>query len=795
MQSANEELETSREELQSMNEELSTVNTQLEEKIDEMEGLYDDLSNLLRSTDLAVLFLDNDMRIRRFTPSATKLLNVMDADLERPVSHLALANMDADLLRDANEVRRDLSPRTTEVSLADAGMFARTIRPFRTSEDRIDGVVVVYVDISAQHQALSTLARRERQARAVADLGRPMVGGADLEGFMREVCRITTETLDADFAKVLRYDKEADDFLMVAGLGWDAEVGSTRVPNDQTSQAGYTRASRSPVLVDDLETETRFKGPPLLTDHEVRSGISCPIGPREGSYGVLGVHSRRTNAFEQEDVAFLESVASLVFSVVQHQRSIDALASRERTLRLATEAAGMAAFAFDPETDDAQLDAVGYALFDLDPEVELTGQMILDRIVEEDRPLARTALSRAVEDGEPYRAEFRVRHRDGSIHWIAGHGDVANTEGRVFGVNFEITERKAMEERQRLTAAELDHRVKNVLATVSSIVAIAGQSARSFEEFRRSFDARIQLLARTHARLAEAKWTGLDIRALIEAELGPYRADDITFDVGGPSLFLSPIEAQPVALALHELTTNSAKYGAIHHRGAIGLTWFMDDVEGARLNLRWRESGVGPVEPPEARGFGTSVIVDMMAHELDAEVRLDWGQDGIDLRYSIPLSRTDAHLPIGVGTNLAVELRALEAKPVDLRGQRILVVEDEYFVAQHIAELLRMRGAHVIGPASRLEQASRLAADTLDLAILDYNVGGVSAAGLLKDLLAREVPTVLATGYGEYVELDGIDAKLPRIRKPIEAAHLDAVLGEMIGREVSGNVPDRRTGS
>ncbi len=153
LQASNEELETSKEELQSLNEELNTVNNQLQAKVDELEARTDDLNNLLNSTDIATLFLDRKLRIRWFTPSMKKLLELLPTDIGRPVSHFAPRFSGGNLLSDAREVLERLQPRNAEVE-DDAGRwYIRVILPFRTAKDRIDGVVITFVEITDRKRA------------------------------------------------------------------------------------------------------------------------------------------------------------------------------------------------------------------------------------------------------------------------------------------------------------------------------------------------------------------------------------------------------------------------------------------------------------------------------------------------------------------------------------------------------------------------------------------------------------------------------------------------------------------
>jgi two-component system CheB/CheR fusion protein len=165
LQSTNEELETSKEELQSLNEELSTVNNQLENKVGELEAANNDLNNLLVSTDLATLFLDTHFRIRRFTPAMTQLLRLIPSDVGRPVSDLASPIVSPDLLRAAQVVLDALRPSETEVQASDGRWYLRRILPYRTEDNRIDGVVVTFHDMTLRKQTEEQIRRLNEQLR------------------------------------------------------------------------------------------------------------------------------------------------------------------------------------------------------------------------------------------------------------------------------------------------------------------------------------------------------------------------------------------------------------------------------------------------------------------------------------------------------------------------------------------------------------------------------------------------------------------------------------------------------
>ncbi len=175
---------------------------------------------------------------------------------------------------------------------------------------------------------------------------------------------------------------------------------------------------------------------------------------------------------------------------------------------------------------------------------------------------------------------------------------------------------------QRLLANELNHRVKNSLATVQSIVTTSLRGAVDLETARKAVDARIISLAGAHDLLTDRSWSGADLNDLVARVIAPFGSGQI--NVEGPSLDVSPKQALALSLALHELATNAAKYGALSRpAGRVELRW---EVQGEQLHLSWRETGGPPVVAPSRRGFGSRLLEDVLASDLDGQSRLEFAR-------------------------------------------------------------------------------------------------------------------------------------------------------------------------
>jgi two-component sensor histidine kinase len=204
----------------------------------------------------------------------------------------------------------------------------------------------------------------------------------------------------------------------------------------------------------------------------------------------------------------------------------------------------------------------------------------------------------------------------------------------------DITERKRAEEHQELLVAELDHRVKNILAQVAVVAASTRHGSHSMGDFLRSLDGRIQSMAAAHTLLSKSGWQSVGLEALVRNQLAPYTmGGNIT--INGPDVMLASAEIQAVARVLHELATNAAKYGALSISGGeVSVTWDRrSNGNVTNLLLVWRELGGPPVPSDIQHNYGTTLIRNLIPHELDGHVDLLFATAGVSCRIELPLTQ------------------------------------------------------------------------------------------------------------------------------------------------------------
>jgi PAS domain S-box-containing protein len=327
------------------------------------------------------------------------------------------------------------------------------------------------------------------------------------------------------------------------------------------------------------------------------------------------------------------------------------LIESEQRRSMAIAAGRMGSWDWDWVNGDWMWDDGQHRIFGVEPgSFEVTSSNILTLLHPDDVEKLRGMITDFNNGERSYEAEFRIIRPDGELRWcVATAAATTDNAGRVIrisGVTVDITERKRAEERQNLLIREVDHRAKNALALAQSIVRLT--HADTVDTYVKAVEGRISALARVHTILSLSSWQGAEIGSLVAEELAPYGATDrIRF--AGAEVRLHPAMAQTLALALHELVTNSVKYGALSIvSGELSITWA---VENDMLVLKWEENGGPPVREPVTRGFGTRSLMASVEKQLGGQAAFDWRQEGVICRLQVPLARKSPKSDISVKQN------------------------------------------------------------------------------------------------------------------------------------------------
>jgi two-component sensor histidine kinase len=238
--------------------------------------------------------------------------------------------------------------------------------------------------------------------------------------------------------------------------------------------------------------------------------------------------------------------------------------------------------------------------------------------------------------------EFRFVLPAGEVRWIEARSLVAYDDAgraeRMTGVYIDVTERRKAEDHKNLLIAELDHRVKNALACVAAVAQRTRECSRSADEFLDVLNGRIHSLANAHALLSRSHWEGVSLGELVRSELARCMSDGNNL-IEGPDIVLATEATQPLAMVLHELTTNATKYGALSsRRGRVSVCWGRQSSRNShdRLALEWCETGGPPIVLPGPSGYGSSVIRDLIPYELGGSVDYVLAREGVRCRVEIP---------------------------------------------------------------------------------------------------------------------------------------------------------------
>ena len=344
-------------------------------------------------------------------------------------------------------------------------------------------------------------------------------------------------------------------------------------------------------------------------------------------------------------------------------------------------------------------------------------------------------------------------------------------------------ERQRAGARQELLIAELNHRVRNILGLIRGLIRQAQPDDDAVRGFVKVIDGRIHALARAHNQITEDHWGPAPLQALIDAEAAAFvEAEDRILSEGEP-VMLNPQAFSTLALVVHELVTNSNKYGALSAEGGtVTLSW--ECIEKGDLLLRWREQGGPPVTMPSRKGFGTTIIERSVPYDLGGSAEMRYAEAGFEADFCIPARHVSK--PRAGGAPAIRFPRTAhghrEEPPADLlAGQRVLLVEDSLIIALDAEDIATRLGASEVITAASVDSALDLiAAGPPTVAILDINLGSTTSFAIADALQERDIPFMFATGYGEQAQFPDQHRGRNVVQKPYTIENIARALAEML---------------
>ncbi|GEP06694.1 chemotaxis protein CheB [Methylobacterium oxalidis] len=602
-----EELETSKEELQSINEELHTVNAELKSKLESISVAHSDLQNLTAATEIGTLFLDPDLRIKMFTPPIAEIFNVARTDIGRVITDFTHRLAYDAIAEDVRMVLQDLVPVEREIRSTHGRWYVMRLRPYRTVEDRIDGTVVTFIDVSERLRTEAALGRSEQQLRAL---------------------------VQASSQVLYRMSPDWDEMRELAGGGF--------LPNGEANGGWLDRniPHEDQARVRAAIQEAKRTGGVLDLEHRVRRV--------DGTVG--WIHSRAIPLFDSDgDLAEWFGSAS---DVTQRRQAEEGLRQSEERLRTLIEGIPQLVWRTTHDGRFVWASPQWYAFTGLTEE-QSCDYGWLEVVHPDDREAARAAWLEATVTGA-LSIEFRACHvEERRYRWFATRGRPMRDEaGQVIewqGTSTDVDDLHRLQDEQKVMVSELQHRTRNLLGVVRSIAQQTMRQTGPTEAFCEQFDDRLSALSRVQGLLSRSEQEPITLRMLIETELDALGAagmqDRIVLE--GPSLRLRKATVQTFALALHELATNARKYGALSSAlGQLTVRWrtYGADGEGERLALEWVEEGIGRTREeqgpmPKQIGYGRELIEQALPYVLKARTSFELGETTLRCSIDLPLAK------------------------------------------------------------------------------------------------------------------------------------------------------------
>ena len=499
---------------------------------------------------------------------------------------------------------------------------------------------------------IQQLSRQIDASLGLQEISTLLIQEGNLEALYERVLDAAISLMSADFGTMQKYYPEQGELQLLASRGFHPEAAAFwgRVNRDSATSCGMALSLGRRVIVPDIESSDLMAGTADLIVSR-RSGLraaqSTPLVSRSGRLlGMISTHWRKPHHPTEHELQLLDVLARQAADLIERIQVETALCESEQRLRwLASivESSYDAIISTNIERNITTWNNAAAQLYGYTSD-EVIGQPVATLIPPDRHHEEQTILQR-IKRGERIKNYETVRQRkDGTLFDVSMTiSPVKNAEGQVVGASTiarDITDRRRTEEREKMLMAELDHRVKNVLARVDMVAMSSRNGSSSIDEFTRSLKGRIQSMAAAHALLSQKGWRGVGLEALVHNQLAPYAAD-ANIAIHGTDVTLTAAAIQAMGIVLHELVTNAAKYGALSvPTGRVAVSWDRKPNEdAANLVFAWRELG-GPRPPVDAKsGYGTRLIRELVPHELGGKVDLEFAAEGVSCRIEFPLKQ------------------------------------------------------------------------------------------------------------------------------------------------------------
>jgi len=591
-------------------------------------------------------------------------------------------------------------------------------------------------------------------------------------------------------------------------IGWTPEEVTSHnfdpwdvvVPEDTERLWAVIRTSAQAMQKSSIELRLKTKAgetrwisataAPRLSDEGdlMMDGVVLDVTERKQAEEALRQAHEQLEARVQERTAsLLQAKRQLEQEITERKRAEDALRESEERHRALFEQAADSIVVIDVETglllafNDKAHENLGYTR----EEFKNLGVSDLE-IIESPEEVALHLAKIAKEGADSF--ETKQRTKQGEIRDVHVRSKALSVGGRnlVQSIWYDITERKRGEETLKFLVRELDHRVKNTLATVESVAEHTLRSSASLADFGEVFQGRIRALARLHEAGAEKNWGPLPLRQLVELAVGSLSCDGGRMSIQGDPVVISPSSVRVIGMALHELATNAAKHGALSKAGGhVEISWQIESTsEGDWLRITWAESGGPPVAKPSRRSLGTILIEEAIAHELGGNVKLEFPVPGVqcEIRFPLPTAAKQPQCAAGQLAALGSAPVQTHERPVSLHGIKVIIVEDNLTLVQSLSFLLESYGCEVTGVAGTSDEALKLIAKTgFDVAILDIELGGTTVAPVANCIRQQGGRIVYLTGYGDLDMLPDELRVFPHLCKPVDSDLLLSTILDAVG--------------